>query len=429
MAHINKCGKIVLPGDVRYIIRKLQESGFEAYAVGGCVRDSLIGRKPDDWDITTNALPGQVKSCFKRTVDTGIEHGTVTVILKDRENGKLSGYEVTTYRIDGAYKDGRHPENVTFTPSLKEDLRRRDFTVNAMAYNDSAGLVDEFEGISDLREKIIRCVGNPDERFDEDALRILRAVRFAAQLGFIIDRNTENAILGHAENLKNISKERIQTELTKLLCSANPQMIRDVRRLGMGPYICKGFEAVNIDVFCEAAKGLGLSTVPSGERHVRYALLLAGMDKKSVQMILRDLKLDNDTVNKASVLAENIFRPVKADRYEIKKLTQKIGRELSRELFELKSKLFESGVSCYTDRCSERIESVKEIYEDIEARNEPVFLKELAVKGADLIALGENEGPCIGRTLSAMLEEVLKHPENNIKSYLIEKFCLKGKEA
>ena len=422
MEYSKKDIKIELPEDVKFIIGKLGAAGHEAYAVGGCIRDSLLKRKPDDWDITTNALPREVKACFKRTVDTGIEHGTVTVILKDKKNGGLSGYEVTTYRIDGEYKDGRHPEGVTFTPSLREDLKRRDFTVNAMAYNDETGLVDEFEGISDLNAKVIRCVGDPDERFDEDALRILRAVRFAAQLGFVIDKDTEAAILRHAENLKNVSKERIQTELTKLLCSANPYMIKDVKRLSMGPYICKGFENTDIESFCEAAKRLGLKAVSVKERHVRYGLLLAGADKKSARGFLRELKLDNDTINSASVLAENLLRPVKADRYEIKKLTQKIGRGLMGELLELKKKLFEGGVSSYMKACSESIEEVKYIYDDIEAHNEPIFLKELAVKGADLIALGENEGPRIGKTLSDMLEEVLKHPENNEKSYLINKF-------
>ena len=152
------------------ILERLHERGYEAYIVGGCVRDMMLGRQPEDWDITTNALPGQVKAVFGRTIDTGIKHGTVTVMMKGR------GFEVTTYRIDGAYSDGRHPDSVAFTPSLEEDLKRRDFTINAMAFNRSEGLVDLFEGREDLRRGIIRCVGNPMERFGEDALRILRCV-------------------------------------------------------------------------------------------------------------------------------------------------------------------------------------------------------------------------------------------------------------
>ena len=219
--------EIILPGDVSYIINKLEEAGHEAYAVGGCVRDTLLGRKPLDWDITTSAEPLFVKSCFRRTVDTGIKHGTVTVMIGD------TGYEVTTYRIDGKYEDGRHPENVEFTSNLRLDLGRRDFTVNAMAYNDSDGLVDEFNGLDDLKDGIIRCVGNPGSRFDEDALRMLRAVRFSGQLGFTIEDKTMQAAAERAVNLEKISAERIRTELSKLLVSKYPGKIREAYNTGM----------------------------------------------------------------------------------------------------------------------------------------------------------------------------------------------------
>ena len=179
---------INLPEDVRHIINKLADEGYEAYAVGGCVRDSVIGRVPDDWDITTSARPEDVKRIFRRTVDTGIEHGTVTVMI-GRE-----GYEVTTFRIDGEYKDSRHPENVEFTASLKEDLKRRDFTINAMAMDEHGAITDLFGGREDLSRRAIRCVGEPETRFREDALRMLRAYRFAAQLGFSLDAQTQAAI-------------------------------------------------------------------------------------------------------------------------------------------------------------------------------------------------------------------------------------------
>ena len=180
--------KINLPRKVLMIINNLQLHGYEAYAVGGCVRDSILARRPEDWDITTSARPEEIKKLFRRTVDTGIEHGTVTVLL-----GKDS-YEVTTYRIDGAYEDSRHPKEVRFTNKLEEDLRRRDFTINAMAYNDDVRLVDAFGGMQDLNHHLIRCVGDPKERFSEDALRILRAVRFSAQLNFPIEPDTAGAI-------------------------------------------------------------------------------------------------------------------------------------------------------------------------------------------------------------------------------------------
>ena len=227
---------IHLPEDVKAILHTLQEAGYEAYAVGGCIRDSLLGRRPDDWDITTSAKPQETKALFGKTIDTGIQHGTVTVMRHGR------GYEVTTYRVDGEYEDGRHPKEVTFTASLKEDLRRRDFTVNAMAYNEKDGLVDLFGGRQDLEQKIIRCVGEANERFEEDALRIMRAVRFSAQLGFSIEERTKEAIRGHAERLRQVSAERIQVELTKLVISPNPDFLRIAWETGITAVVLPEFD-------------------------------------------------------------------------------------------------------------------------------------------------------------------------------------------
>lgn len=229
--------KMILPKNVSYIISKLEQAGFEAYAVGGCVRDTLLERKPQDWDITTSAKPLQIKELFKKTIDTGIQHGTVTVMLDH------VGYEVTTYRIDGEYEDNRHPKKVEFTDNLKLDLERRDFTINAMAYNDNRGLVDEFGGIKDLKDGIIRCVGDAGQRFDEDALRMLRAVRFAGQLGFAIEEKTREAIVERADHLKNISAERIRVELTKLLVSKEAGRIRDAYKTGMTKYFLPELDA------------------------------------------------------------------------------------------------------------------------------------------------------------------------------------------
>ena len=222
--------RIQVPEKANQVISVLTEAGFEAYVVGGCVRDAILGRTASDWDITTNARPEQVKALFPRTVDTGLQHGTVTVL-----QGK-EGFEVTTYRIDGEYLDGRHPEQVTFPPSLLEDLKRRDFTINAMAYNDKEGLVDAFDGLGDLERGQIRCVGNPGERFTEDALRILRAVRFSAQLGFGIEEKTRAALSEFAPRLSKVSAERIQTELVKLLVSPASGSLS--HRLGDGNLVC-----------------------------------------------------------------------------------------------------------------------------------------------------------------------------------------------
>lgn len=228
--------KIFLPEKVNFIINKLKENGYEAYAVGGCVRDSVLGRVPDDWDITTSATPNETKALFKRTFDTGIEHGTITVLV-DKE-----AFEVTTYRVDGEYEDSRHPKEVVFTRSLKEDLLRRDFTINAMAYNEEEGLVDIFGGIEDLERKVIRCVGDARERFGEDALRILRAVRFAAQLGFRIEEETMEGIRKLAPTLANISAERIQVELVKMLVSPNPGLLALSYELGITKVILPEFD-------------------------------------------------------------------------------------------------------------------------------------------------------------------------------------------
>ena len=227
--------KIQLPEKVSSIIKALEEAGYEAYAVGGCVRDSVLGRNPQDWDITTSAKPQEVKRLFSHTIDTGIQHGTVTVML-ERE-----GFEVTTYRIDGEYEDARHPKEVTYTSNLLEDLKRRDFTINAMAYNESHGLVDAFDGIGDLERKCIRCVGNPKERFMEDALRMLRALRFGAQLGFSVEENTFQAIRELSPTIGKISAERIQTELVKLLTSPNPQEMRKVYESGIADVVLPEF--------------------------------------------------------------------------------------------------------------------------------------------------------------------------------------------
>ena len=218
---------INIPETIKTIIDTLYDNGFEAYAVGWCIRDSLLGRSPHDWDVTTSASPEDVKRIFRRTVDTGIAHGTVPVLM-----GK-EGVEITTYRLDGKYEDNRHPSEVTFTKDLKEDLKRRDFTVNAIAYNDHTGIVDPFGGMDDLHSRIIRCVGEPAERFLEDGLRIMRAVRFSAQLGFEIEERTKAAIAGHARLLSNISAERIASELIKLLTSDSPELIRLAFELGL----------------------------------------------------------------------------------------------------------------------------------------------------------------------------------------------------
>ena len=434
--------RIRLPESVKKIIGTLREKGHEAYAVGGCVRDSILGRTPEDWDITTSALPSEVQGIFRKTVATGIEHGTVTVLLKDGSSGSLSGFEVTTYRVDGAYQDGRHPESVRFTPSLSEDLRRRDFTINAMAYSDEAGLVDVFGGVADLRKGIISCVGDPNERFSEDALRILRAVRFSAQLGFRIDAGTERAIKGHVQNLLKVSRERIQAELSKLLCSAHPERVSDLFRLSMDIFLCPGFSALRRDVFEELqqtaeapeagrpAKGKEqrplFPELPLSEKYLRYAMLLSDGTSEDAVRLMRGLRLDNDTISRAEKLVQFLYKPIPAEPYALKKVMQQMSPELFRTLLLLKRQF--SGTARYRARCrGEEPDQLLKLLSDIIRREEPVYLSDLIIKGKDLLAAGMKPGPEIGSMLSEMLDDVQQNPVHNSVLYLLSRhLCGQG---
>ena len=407
---------IELPENVEYIIRSLYEAGYEAFAVGGCIRDTLLGRKPDDWDITTNALPEEIKKIFRHTVDTGIAHGTVTVLIYPERDTAPDSYEVTTYRIDGDYSDGRHPDSVSFTKKLSEDLRRRDFTINAMAYNEEVGIVDLFGGQKDLLEGVIRCVGDPDERFDEDALRILRAVRFSAQLGFEIEKETARSIIRHAEKLGAVSKERIYTEISKLICSVHAEKISEVFRLGLEDQIAGGFRNVKAPEY-----GLQMPAVPLEERYLRFALIMRGMERKDARNILTDLKSDNFTRDNAALLASECFTVLPKDRFGLKEYISGMSRKQFEDLLSLK--ILISGTREYREKCPEEDpREVLEMYRDITKRSEPVYMKDLVISGNDLIRAGVKPGPEVGRILSEMLSEVRRDPEHNSVLYLFSRF-------
>ena len=393
-------GVIQMPAPVEQIILQLNAHGHEAYAVGGCVRDSLLGRRPEDWDITTSARPEEVKSVFKRTVDTGIAHGTVTVMV-----GK-TGFEVTTYRIDGKYEDGRHPKEVIFTPSLEEDLKRRDFTINAMAYGKEEGIVDLFGGMEDLENRVIRCVGSPEERFSEDALRILRAVRFGAQLDFSIEEQTWEAIGTIAPNLGRVSKERILAELTKLLLSDHPERIAMVYERGMAPYIS--------DQFAKATPPLwaGSELLPS-KKHLRWAAFLRNEGEKEAAQVLKELKADNDTIAKARTLVYWCKKEMEPEKPAIRHVMSKMTPELYDDLLELKRYLALS----LPEKC--RLEEVERLSREIREKGDCLYLKDLAVNGRDLMNAGIQPGPAVGRSLEYLLEAVLEEPERNKKECLL----------
>lgn len=393
--------KIQVPEAAKNIIEQLNAHGFEAYVVGGCVRDSLLGRMPEDWDITTSAKPEQVKEIFSRTVDTGIQHGTVTVLL---DHG---AYEVTTYRIDGEYEDGRHPKSVEFTGNLLEDLKRRDFTINAMAYSDRDGLVDAFGGEMDLERGMIRCVGNALDRFTEDALRILRAIRFSAQLGFAIERETEAAISAIAPNLEKVSRERIQVELTKLLLSDHPERIEAVFEHGIGPFVSQSFE--------EAWRCLSqtekLCLLPP-EKHMRWSGFLREEAAQDAVTVLRELKLDNDTVNGVRTLVDLWKKEIPAEKPAIRKVMSGLSEDLFRDLLTFQKVFFE-------EARKEQLKTVERYAEEIVKAGDCIRLKDLAVTGRDLMEAGMKPGPKMGTVLNGLFEEVLKFPERNKRDYLM----------
>ena len=317
--------RLELPEKVRQIIEQIQKHGFEAYAVGGCVRDSLLGRTPDDWDITTSAKPQEVKAIFPRTIDTGIEHGTVTVMM-----GK-EGFEVTTYRIDGAYLDGRHPESVEFSSNLVEDLKRRDFTINAMAYNEQQGLVDVFEGIEDMQRKVIRCVGNPKERFGEDALRMMRAIRFSAQLGFEIEEETYRAVEELAPTLEKVSMERIQVELVKTLLSAHPDYVRFYQETGLFCDVLPQADVILSGKFKNPT--LKLLTHAKNTSVLRYAALFYHAGPDTAKEALKRLKLDNYTVNTVSKLLLYTQKSIEENEPAVREATYTYGKEMMPLIF------------------------------------------------------------------------------------------------
>lgn len=436
---------IKIPDGAKYIIETLQNAGFEAYVVGGCVRDSVLGREPQDWDITTSARPAQVKKLFSHTIDTGLQHGTVTV-LWERE-----GYEVTTYRIDGAYEDGRHPKEVTFTPDLREDLKRRDFTVNAMAYNDEAGLIDVFGGMEDIREGVIRCVGSARERFGEDALRMLRAIRFSSQLGYRIDGEALEGIRQLAPTLRSISAERIQAELIKILISPHPDRLGEAYRLGItrvflpefdrameteqnhphhkysvGEHILQSVLAVRADrvlrltmLLHDIGKPAVKTTDEDGITHFHgHASVSADMSKQ----ILRRLKFDNDTIAMVSrlVMYHDYGNSVDPTMRILRHAVNRIGEDAMPALFEVKYADILAQSDYLRQEKLERLRNWKQMYGEVLRQNQCVSLKTLAVSGSDLLAAGMKPGRELGAVLQGLLELVLEEPSLNTRERLLE---------
>lgn len=446
--------KFELPEKVNSIIEALQEQGFEAYAVGGCVRDMVLHREPEDWDITTSATPMEVKNIFRRTVDTGIMHGTVTVLL-DKDH-----FEVTTYRLDGIYEDNRHPKEVSFTSSLAEDLKRRDFTINAMAYNEKEGFIDLFHGMEDLENGLIRCVGSAKERFEEDALRILRAVRFSAQLGFQIEKKTLEAVQLQVSRLNHISAERIRIELTKLLLSDHPERLRLLFETGITGVVLPEFDSMmatqqnNIHHIysvgehtikaVEAVAGIQADKrFSSRERNIlKWTMLLHDIEKPSTKVIgkdgqdhfyghqekgaitakniLRRLKFDNDTlVAVVHLIRWHDYRFVLTPA-GMRKIASKVGKDYMELLFEVNRADTSAKNPAGTDEKYKSLDEAIRIYQKILEQGDCVTLKDLSVNGKDLIAEGFRPGKELGEILDKLLAAVIENPSLNKKDSLLE---------
>ena len=437
--------KINIPADTNELIHTLQNNGHSAYIVGGCVRDSILGRTPHDYDICTSATPSEMLEIFKdkKIIETGLQHGTVTVVV----NGEP--YEITTYRIDGIYSDNRRPDTVTFTDKLVEDLRRRDFTINAMAYNDEEGLIDPFNGMEDIKYKKISCVGRAEDRFGEDALRILRAIRFAAQLEFTIMPGTDREIHKQYKNLENISIERINSEFCKIASSDdfcvelllykdvfslfipelkdmfdflqnNPWHIWDVfgHTIHAVEYCDSDDLVVRLAVFFhDFGKPHSYQDGEDGIRHFK------GHGKVSADMtdsIMKRLRFDNETRNNVVELVYYHDATFEVGKKYVKRWLNKIGEKQFRRLLQVKKADNKAqNLELSADRIEE-LEEIELLIDEVLQEDECFSLKDLAVNGKDLIGVGYKSGKELGNTLNKLLQLVIDGDCPNEKEKLLQ---------
>lgn len=409
--------KTMIPEDVKYIIKKLNQNQEQAYIVGGCVRDFLLGRRPEDWDITTSAKPSKVKQLFHKTIDTGIEHGTVTVMIRG------TGYEVTTYRIDGDYVKHRKPEQVQYTESLVQDLARRDFTINAMAYHPEQGMIDCYGGEKDLDEGIIRCVGNPEHRFQEDALRMLRAIRFSAKLGFEIEAETMAAIRHNAKLIQYVSAERIQTELSKALLGNYPQRMETLADSGLLQYLVPELKGQFINY----------KAIRRAESiYVKTAIWLLPVRKQGIapKLILKRLKYDNKTIRWVMLLTDYFDYEILPEAYPVKQVLSQIGME-GMEMLLAMWQAYQQGLLEYerlpeeaqaTHQANQgliQVEQIEQLVKAIIDSQACISLGQLKINGRDIIQQGVT-GPRIGVVLDYLLDQVLQDERKNQSDVLLQ---------
>jgi len=433
---INMTDKIIkLPQNVKKAIDMLYAGGFSAYAVGGCVRDSLMGRIPNDWDITTSALPEEIKAVFAdfKTIDTGIKHGTVTVLMDSMP------LEITAYRKEGIYSDHRHPDNVEFTRDIREDLKRRDFTVNAIAYNHLEGFVDIFGGMEDIENKIIRCVGEAENRFREDALRIVRGIRFASVLGFEIDPSTAKAMDKLRADLKFVAAERITEEFKKLICGKNvPRILREYSPIicefipEIAPMInCGQISRYHIyDVWEHTLKALEHCVELTGDLETRLAVLFHDIGKPKAKIydevkqvnhfyghapisadmaeeLFTRMKFDNKTKENVTWLIRHHDEKVPLKELRVKRIVGSVGEEQFVKLLHLMECDNSAKATNVVEERKDYTDLTLNVLQKLKDEDACLNLKTLKIKGSDLMALGMEPGKRIGAVLEELLDLVM----------------------
>lgn len=426
---------INLPKSVKFIIEKIKEHGEEAYIVGGCVRDSILGILPNDYDITTSAKPNKIIDIFKgyKIIENGIKHGTVGILIEDEV------YEITTYRVEGEYEDNRRPKNVEFTSKLVDDLKRRDFTINAMAYNEEDKLIDYFDGVKDLHDKKIRTVGNPDERFIEDGLRIIRAIRFSSKLGFDIEKETFESIKRNSSILKNISRERVSDEIKKIILSENPQKLGLLYSLNIFKELEIYSHVENYEDFCTKLTILKECNISLEQRLLMIEFLILENNTKRLNKTKEKIEFYNKNIRKNNIVSKlkypnNVTKYINnmidymlidnidLDKIGIKKILNKIGIDNLKDILKLKEIYYKKVGDCEEiEELSIRKHSIDkyiEFIEEIAKNNECYKINDLDINGNDLRLMGYS-GKSIGEQLNLLLEIVICNPEKNSKSELI----------
>ena len=402
--------KINLPPKVRYIINKIYQNNYEAYIVGGCVRDAILGFEPNDYDITTSASPNTIQEIFKdfKCIETGIEHGTVSVLMEDEI------FEITTYRIEGEYKDHRRPDKVDFTDRLEEDLKRRDFTINAMAYNEKKGLIDLFGGKEDLNNKIIKTVGNPYDRFNEDGLRMIRAIRFSSKLNFTIEKETLKAIYDKSFIINNISLERITDEFTKIILSDKPENIKYLFETKLLKYLNISNED-DIGKLKQFYNEIVILKKINKNLEKRLALLDYIVEKNNIncKSFCNELIYSKKIIKNHNIIL-TLLKNIEIDhlnKVEIKKILSEVDRNLLEEYLDISGIIYDK---------EKKVDEIIDILSEIEENNECYIIKNLKVNGRDIMSLGYKNKE-VGEVLNYLLEIVIEDYTLNKKDVLIKK--------